>query len=158
MSPLECVRDVMGPAFRYLPLSMDTPAARAMLVAIGLQESNLEFRRQHEDGPARGLWQFERGGGFFGVLKHSTVGPLAAKVVDELGYSDLSPAALFGKLETDDIFACCLARLLLYTVPNRLPNAQQPTEGWEQYMWAWRPGKPHPERWPDNYAAGWRAA
>ena len=45
-------------ACSLLPARMDTRAARALLVAIGLQESRFEHRRQI-GGPARGFFQFE---------------------------------------------------------------------------------------------------
>src|SRR5690606_27518522 len=60
---------VVVPGLELLPSRMDTPKARLMLLAIGLQESRFDHRRQI-GGPARGLWQFERGGGVRGVLRH----------------------------------------------------------------------------------------
>ena len=52
-----------------------------MLLAIGLQESRLTHRRQI-GGPARGLWQFERGGGVAGVLRHAASRDHALSVCD----------------------------------------------------------------------------
>lgn len=50
---------------------MDSAAARCQMLAIGLQESRLQHRRQN-GGPARGFWQFEKGGGVKGILFHET--------------------------------------------------------------------------------------
>ena len=51
------IRDVVIPAaLHMLPGHMDSPEARAMLLAIGLQESKLTYRRQ-VGGPAHGFWQ-----------------------------------------------------------------------------------------------------
>ncbi|MBN9642984.1 MAG: hypothetical protein J0I68_30950, partial [Achromobacter sp.] len=63
------------PALALLPATMDTPAARVMLLAIGLQEGRFMHRRQI-GGPARGFWQFEKGtrasrGGVWGVFLHA---------------------------------------------------------------------------------------
>jgi hypothetical protein len=65
------------------PAMMKSPRAWAMLLAIGLQESKFLHRRQvvdakkHTFGPARGFWQFERGGGTAGVLQHTKTSDLA---------------------------------------------------------------------------------
>ena len=53
---------IIDPALRILPPMMTSDAAKAMLLAIGMQESRLTHRKQIV-GPAMGLWQFERGGG-----------------------------------------------------------------------------------------------
>ena len=39
------------PALRLLPAALDTPEARVMLIAIGLQESRLVHRRQLVGNP-----------------------------------------------------------------------------------------------------------
>ena len=51
------IPDILDPAAKLLP-GMDSAKARVMLLAIGLQESRFEHRRQI-GGPARGFWQFE---------------------------------------------------------------------------------------------------
>ena len=62
-------------ALHNLPAKMDTAQARVMLYAIGLQESRFTHRYQvlntpGAKGPARGFWQFEKGGGCKGVVNH----------------------------------------------------------------------------------------
>ena len=60
------LRYTLPSAFALLPPAMDTPDARVLLLAIGLQESKFSHRLQI-GGPARGYWQFEQGGGVRGV-------------------------------------------------------------------------------------------
>ena len=147
---------VLPAALDLLPPEMDTPAARAMLLAIGLQESRFEHRRQVK-GPARGFWQFEYGGGVAGVMTHrSTRGHLdaAACAIRYDGLID-EPARLFAAIEHNDVLACVCARLLLWTLPGVLPNRNQPTVAWGQYIDAWRPGKPHLSTWNDYYEQAW---
>ena len=50
----QVMRDAVRPALALLPAAMNTPQARCMLLAIGLQESRFVHRRQI-GGPARGF-------------------------------------------------------------------------------------------------------
>lgn len=126
-----------------------------MLLAIGLQESRLTYRRQL-GGPARGLWQFERGtletrGGVEGVLTH----PASSHYLIAICMAcDLRPvsAAIHEQLEHDDILACVVARLLLWTDPAPLPATHDADGAWAYYLRGWRPGKPHPETWRQLHA------
>lgn len=132
---------------------LDTPAARAMLLAIGLQESRFEHRVQI-GGPAHGYWQFEEGGGVKGVLRHeATKGPIRA-VLAARGVADTTRAA-YDAIVSDDVLACAFARLLLWTLPGALPARGDPEGGWRQYVDAWRPGKPHRQTWDALYAQAW---
>ena len=144
---------IIEPALRLLPPMMTSDRASAMLLAIGMQESGLEHRKQI-GGPARGLWQFERGGGVAGVLRHPRTQGHAATVCWRLGNAGTT-ASVYHQLEHDDILAACFARLLLWTLPGALPTREQVAEGWGQYIKAWRPGKPHPETWSDFYREAW---
>jgi hypothetical protein len=140
-------------ALALLPPALDSRTARAMLLAIGLQESGLRERVQivagGGKGPARGLWQFERGGGVRGVLTHQQAAPLALRVCMARQVQPVT-SVVWGELETDDVLAAALARLLLYSDPQQLPtNADA---GWALYLRTWRPGKPKPETWPGFYA------
>lgn len=148
MTPTDALEGAILPALAMLPKSMGFDAAQVMLLAIGLQESRLQFRRQMGNGPARGLWQFEKGGGVRGVLRHPATEKLAAAICLELGVV-AQEWAVWHALETDDILAAVFARLLLWTDPDPLPTTA--AAGWDLYARTWRPGKPHPERWPDNY-------
>jgi hypothetical protein len=134
---------------------MDTPAARVMLLTIGQQESGFRARAQILNGggkgPARGFWQFERGGGVKGVMNHYSTTGHAHRLCADRGV-DWDGQAIWERLETDDILACCFARLLLYADPLPLPKVGDVDGAWDLYAQrAWRPGKPHPETWADYY-------
>jgi len=139
-------RTAMDPALTLLPARMDTPEARVMLLAIGLQESRFLHRRQI-GGPARGFWQFEQEGGVRGVLAHPASRDVARQVC---AAREVAPAAasVYPVLETDDVLACAFARLLLWTDAKPLPSAGDSSGAWSLYLRTWRPGKPHPQTWP----------
>jgi hypothetical protein len=135
-------------AAALLPPQMDTPAARVMLLAIGLQESRFEHRRQLGGGPARGFWQFEKGGGVAGVLAHPASRGRATAVCMALCYPDSVPV-VYDALADNDVLAAAFARLLLWTLPA--PLATTAGDGWRQYLEAWRPGMPRPATWAASY-------
>lgn len=143
-------RNAINPALAMLPLRMDTPEARVMLLAIGLQESRFLHRRQI-GGPARGFWQFEQGGGVRGVLTHSASRDEASRMCALRGVAPVT-ASVYAALEADDVLACAFARLLLWTDAQRLPPFGDAQAAWELYLRTWRPGKPHPRTWPALYA------
>lgn len=140
----------IAPAFALLPAKMAGKRATVMLLAIGLQESRLQFRRQI-GGPARGLWQFEQGGGVRGVLGHASSRPYALEVCSARQVEPTSQA-VYEALERDDVLAAAFARLLLWTDPKPLPGLGQVQEAWDLYARVWRPGKPHPQTWEAIYA------
>jgi hypothetical protein len=133
--------------FALLGARFDSPAARAMLWAIGRQEGRMHYRRQI-GGPARGLWQFERGGGVRGVLLHPS-SKAHAEALCKARSVEASAAAVYPRLETDDVLACGFARLLLFTDPSPLPApvASSLDAAWAYYIRNWRPGKPHLWTW-----------
>jgi hypothetical protein len=146
---------VFGATFALLPRVMDSPQARALLLAIGLQESKFVHRTQI-GGPARGFWQFERGGGTAGVLQHTKTSDLAKQVLRELRYPNVHSARdTHYLLHDNDLLACCFARLLLWTVPGALPSRFNSLDGWRQYLEGWRPGDPHPKTWDLYYTEAW---
>lgn len=152
----DTLKNIWKPAMKLLPRSWDTREAAQMGLTIGLQESELKHRYQlvqgkpGAKGPARGLWQFERGGGVKGVLTHRASVALAKEIQAARGHGSGVDAA-YEALEKDDIFAAAFARLLMYTDPYRLPELGQTTRAWNLYMRVWRPGKPHPDKWPGLY-------
>ncbi len=149
MNTLETViQRAVLPALAIINVA-DTLPARVLLLAIGLQESRMQYRRQI-GGPARGLWQFEQGGGVKGVLLHPTS---AAKARTLCEHREVQPvaAAVYGRLEHDDVLAAGFARLLLLTDPLALPAPGQEQTAWSYYLRNWRPGKPHPQTWPALY-------
>jgi hypothetical protein len=146
-------RIVIPAAYALLPPIMHAPPATAMLLAIGLQESRFEHRRQLGPGPARGWWQFERMG-IAGVLSHPASQPWIMPVVNTLGYPGTANPCHVA-VEHNDIMACCFARLLLWTLPVRLPTRDEAGNAWAQYLAGWRPGKPHRATWDDFYRTAW---
>lgn len=143
-------------AFSLLPGRMDTPEAKAMLLAIGLQESDgFNARVQYGGGPAHGFWQFEKGGGVRGVLSSPTTAPLILPVLQTLRYRP-NEAECYAAIVHNDVLAACFARLLLWNVPGRLAGPSEPQRGWDNYIAGWRPGKPHRATWDRFFAEGWR--
>lgn len=134
---------------------LDSPPARIQLLASGLQESGLELRRQLGDGPARGLWQFEKGteasrGGVWGVYLHrATHDPLRLLCRDR--DCEFAPRAIWAQLEHDDVLAAGVARLLLWTDPKPLPPVGAVDDAWEYYLRTWHPGKPRRRTWDTYY-------
>jgi hypothetical protein len=144
---------IIDPALRLLPPMMTSDRAKAMLLAIGMQESRLVHRKQI-NGPAMGLWQFERGGGVAGVLRHPATQGHAAAVCWRLGNAGTT-ASVYHGLQSDDVLAACFARLLLWTLPVPLPERDDVVGAWDQYIAAWRPGKPHRHTWDEFYKQAW---
>ncbi|WP_175716568.1 hypothetical protein [Burkholderia anthina] len=151
----------INPALKLLPSKMDSAAARLLLLAIGLQESGLTARRQFGNGPAHGLWQFElgsqaRGGGVWGVFLHDSSREYLRQLCDARSCA-FTPASIYSVIEIDDVLAAGLARLLLFTDRAALPAVGDVGGAWTLYSRrTWVPGKPHPDKWPDNYARAMR--
>lgn len=150
------MKDIMRLAFSglsLLPEEMNTPEARAMLRAIGLQESQFKHRFQ-VGGPAKGFWQFEKGGGIKGVLNHPTVKEYAQNICKTLCIP-ATESDCYEAIAYNDPLACCFARLLLYTIPAKLPLKSESQKGWDQYIVAWRPGEPRSETWSAYFNLAW---
>lgn len=153
---LERIRDEVFPrVFGQLPVSFASLPAKAMMLAIGLQESHFEHRVQ-VGGPAHGYWQFEKGGGCSGVLRHVATKRWAEKLCVTANILPTAEA-VYEAIVEDDILAAGFARLLLYTLPGALPEEDEVGEGWRQYREAWRPGLPHRETWDAYFTQAWEA-
>lgn len=138
-------------AFQLLPIKMDSALARVNLAAIGYQESGYQVRIQYGNGPARSYWQFEKGG-IKGVMLHAASVRPAISVCEARGV-EFNSSAIWKAMEIDDILGAAFARLLMYTDPMPLPDNQ--ADAWEMYAKRlWRPGKPHPDKWPQSWAFG----
>ena len=155
MSPLRLLNLAIVPALAELARCgiPDTLDARRFLLAIALQESGLAHRRQvvaggAENGPAASLWQFEQGGACKGVLMHYRVAPTMRTLCTDFNVQS-TPAGLWEAMRYQDIVAAIAARLLIYTLPGKLPTTAD--AGWAQYLAAWRTGKPHPKTWVSNW-------
>lgn len=163
----DVVEKAIKPAYALLPAGMRSREATALLLAIGLQESAFKYRRQIK-GPARGFWQFELGGGFRGVLRHSATAKHAKHLLTERRYSGMTESEQFAQLEVDDVLAAGMARLLLWTDPKALPALHKPDDAFGYYLRNWRPGaytrgtaEQRAEirsRWMKHYAAAVRYA
>jgi hypothetical protein len=131
----------MGPAYQG-------PAAEVLLTSIALQESDLAARHQVR-GPANGLYQFERVG-IRGVLTDRATHDTAHDWARDLLYvgDDL---VIQQAIRDNDILATIFARLLLYADPDPLPRIGESDIAWRYYLRCWRPGKPRPMDWADNY-------
>lgn len=117
-----------------------------MLLAIGLQESNFQHRRQlvgtppRPTGPARSFWQAEVGGGMVrGVRVHAKTSALAAQLYQHHGVA-ANDLAVWAAIENNDLLAAALARLLLFTDPYKLPAVGDVEGAWQLYLRTWRPG------------------
>lgn len=151
MPTLEYARDkIVRQAYgEVMPGRFGSREATVMLLAIGLQESRFEHRRQI-GGPARGFWQFEKGGGVRGVLNHPASQRYARAACAIRGEVP-TETEVYRAIAEDDLLACAFARLLLFTDPNPLPRVGDSDGAWAYYLRNWRPGKPHPQTWGALY-------
>jgi len=145
-----------GPIYKatvsLLPPRLDSPEAKAMMIAIAMQESRWDERRQI-GGPARGFFQFELAG-VRGVLNHKTSQPIICSVLDRLDY-DYQPMTSFEAITHNDVLAFSYARCLLWTLPDPLPLRGEAGEGYRQYIESWRPGRPHRASWNKFFNDAW---
>lgn len=137
-------KDIIVPAMAELPVSMTGDKASTMLLTIGLKESLFVYRYQviggGKKGPARSFWQAEEGGGMVtGVMGHKATEALARKLCEKHMVS-FTTRAVWLAIETDDVLACALARLLLWTDPYPLPATNDTEEAFKTYLRVWRPG------------------
>lgn len=153
MTPQDYIQFGIVPGLLLLPQEMDSAEARAMMLAIALQESELRYRAQIK-GPAKSYAQFEAGGGVWNVLNHHASSMWAKRVCARL---DIIPtiATVHAAMEFNDPLCAAFTRLNLWTSPRSLPGPSETQKGWEVYETVWRPGKPRPLDWPENYKLAW---
>ncbi len=148
----EVLKTAIAPASAILPMLMDSGTARMLLLAIGLQESEFKVRRQYGNGPARGFWQCEKGGGVKGVVTNqATAAHCRNLAVARAVRFDVDE--IWQALEHDDVLAAGVARLILFADPRPLPPMDDEALTWATYLRCWRPGKPRPGDWSENHAA-----
>lgn len=151
------IKTAVAEALALLPTKMRRTEAVIQLYAIGLQESRFLHRRQivgkppRPVGPAKGFWQFERGGGCIGVINHASSRAHMQAICKERDV-DFTSAALWDAIEFDDVLAAAAARLLLWTDSAPLPARGDVDGAWNCYVRTWRPGKPHRATWDAFYA------
>jgi hypothetical protein len=150
MTPKDLLMNAVDPALALLAKLANVKSddrARVLMMAIAGQESAWKERRQI-GGPARGFWQFEKGGGVAGLFR---VTPNQLKAVcDELEVP-YDPTIVFEAMAWNDTLAACMARLLFWTDASQLPEVGNVDAAWAYYQRNWRPGAPHPEIWPARY-------
>lgn len=158
MTPDLFLRTAIVPAFDLLPDEMDSAEARALVLAIALQETGLYRRRQMNDGPARSFAQFEAGelSGIAGVLRHEATHTAAASICRALVVVPTVDGVHVAS-EYNDMLCAAFARLLLRTSALPLAGPSEPPVAWRLYIDAWRPGAPRPNDWRGNYALAWNA-
>ena len=147
--------DIIPAALSLLPEKMDTPEARAILIAIALQETALRHRRQ-VGGPALGLLQWELPQVGL-ILRHPVVGPLARNVLATLVYEPGDPPheRIHAAMEHNDILQCAFSRLLLWPDAAPLPKRDNVQGFIATYLRVWRPGRQRLDTLPANWAAAW---
>ena len=140
------LQTAMRPGLDLLPAVMDTQPARVLMLAISGQEADFHHRWQVFDrtrpgamGAARGLWQFERGGGVRGVLTHER-SKAHAVTACQMRSVAATVDAVYAALHQDDVLAAAFARLLLWTSPRSLPVVGDVDGAWQAYLREWRPG------------------
>jgi hypothetical protein len=150
MKPDIFLREVVDPSLKKLAAWTGTKSddrARVLLMAIAGQESDWRYRRQ-SGGPARSYWQFERFGGVAEIMQKCP-----SQLAAVCGSLDIpvESALIFEAMTWNDTLAVAMARLLLWQDPAALPGLGQRDEGWHYYERNWRPGLPHPDKWPACY-------
>jgi hypothetical protein len=146
MSPHLFLLRAIEPGLSLLPSYMTSDAARVMLMAIAIQESNIAARAQIGRGPARGYWQFEPAG-VEAVLKQTPALAQAVLSTCDIPLTDASSAVQY-----NDPVACAFARLILWFETSPLPAIGDTSGSWHYYCRCWRPGKPDENRWPMAHA------
>jgi hypothetical protein len=127
----------------------DSPSARIQLLATGMQETRFMDRVQMGGGPAHSFWQ-EEPNGVKAVVSHRVVGPILEDVCGKLGIA-FDWQTIYKAVILNDTLACAVARLILYADGNPLPKVGDTDGAWQCYLRNWRPGRPRPEDWPQNY-------
>ncbi len=154
MTPGNFLARVVLPGLALLPAEMNTPEAQVMLVAPAGQESHWTDRRQLGDGPAHGYYQCEGGpqSGLVDVLERPSTTAYLHNACAEL---DILPTAeaIYAAIVYCDALATVVARLILWADPAPLPPLGATWQAWATYVRCWKPGRPDPARWPDNYWA-----
>ena len=163
MTPTMMLKTIIDPGLKIVQAlggPMPKDAARAFLLTVAQQESGpgLDARYQSSPssspGPARGWWQFEMGteasrGGVAGVFLHASSKNLVMAGCDYFTIAKNIPA-IWRAVEGHDMMAVLVARGLILTDPYAIPT--EVSAGWQCYaIRLWRPGKPHPEKWPGNW-------
>lgn len=102
-------------------------------------ENYIEGSAKFAKGPARGIFQFEQGGGVKGVLNHPSTATHAKAVCAARGVEPTQDK-VWHALEKDQVLAAAFARLLMWTDPGAVPAVGQIKDAFNLYLRLWRPG------------------
>jgi len=122
--------------------------AKVWTMTVSGQETNWQHRLQI-GGPARSYWQFEKTGGVADLFR---MVPTKLKAVCDANDIPFNATSVFEAMAWHDVLGCAMARLLLWTDPNPLPDVADVEGGWNYYLRNWRPGAPHHETWAIRHA------
>jgi len=150
MTPENFLKRIVDPSLQFLSELAGTQsndAARVLVMTIAGQESGWKERRQI-GGPARGYWQFEKGGGVAGLFQATPQQLRAICVGLDIPFDQ---TVVFEAMAWNDTLAASMARLLLFTDPAPLPAVGDKDAAWQYYLRNWRPGAPHPASWSGLY-------
>jgi len=132
-----------------------TASARVLVTTIAGQEGLWKHRRQigiSEYYPqkvgARSYWQFESTWGG-PVALNDILQKTPHQIAAVCSYLDIQCDAhsLYEACAWNDMLACAMARLALWSDPAPLPDYWDKGAGWQYYVRNWKPGAPHPESW-----------
>lgn len=141
------IDNAITPALALLPAAMRRNRVRVdlQLLTSHLQEApNGEqcqvTRNPSVCGPARGIWQFEKGGGVRGVLTHPSTKSAAVAACKALGVKPTEEGVFAALPGTVDVIDAVFARLLYWSDPRPLPTLGDSEGAWQYYLRNWRPG------------------
>jgi hypothetical protein len=146
----DVIHGMYEPAVANWP-ALDGEVAQIMILAIGMQESGFATRQQ-VGGPARSFWQFEKGGGVHGVVRHKATVE-KCQTLCAAQHVAFDEDAIFDAMLQDDVLGAGMARLLLFTDPYSLSSLTDAEAGWQCYARIWRPGRPRRETWDKHWNA-----
>lgn len=152
MTPKLLLVTAIDPAHALLEQLVDipaTPQARLLSLAIAGQESAWIDRRQL-GGPARGFWQFEGGPMSATAEMFRRFSPAIQKVCGQFAIP-CDVKTVFEAIAWHDVLAASMARLLLWSDAQLLPELGDLQGSWNYYQRNWKPGAPRPDDWPGRY-------
>ena len=169
MTLSEIRAQAITPALALLPARMSANRLQVdqLMLTAHLQEAPNREQcqlpiRSGKCGPARGIWQFELGGGVAGVLRHKSSRDAAVAACRALGIEPTVDGVFAALPGQEDVIDAVFARLLFWTDPLPLPALGAVEDAWQYYLRNWRPGAyergTQPERrklrqkWGTNYA------
>jgi hypothetical protein len=144
---------VLDPMFNQLLPHFDSPEARVMLLAIGLQES-----RSSPRGASTVMVLRAASGSssavavVVGVLTSAASRDYARRRLLKLRNVAPSADSVWRRLEFDDLLAAAICPPDALGQPASMPALGRGGEAWDYYKATWRPGRPRVRTWNGYYA------